>query len=55
MSIIYNLGIYMLASSFIMIAYVWINHIRHIRSGYDQMQENDLNTEDNLVKKSLAA
>lgn len=45
----------MLAPSFIMIAYVWINHIRHIRSGYDQMQENDLITEDNLVKKSLAA
>lgn len=56
MSIFYKIVLYVLVLSFIMIAYVYIKYLKHIRSGDTEIQENHtIIGEDNPVKKELAA
>jgi hypothetical protein len=56
MNIIFDIGIYVLASSFIMVAYVWFKSFRHSQSGYDQISEtNDVTEETQSAKENLAA
>jgi len=57
MNIIYTISIYMLASSLIMVSYVWFRYIKHTHSdSYSQIAESDNFTEENqYTGKSLAA
>jgi len=57
MNIIYNIGIYMLLSSVIMISYVWFRYIKHTHSAdYNQIAESDDFTEENYyTRENLAA
>ena len=57
MNIIYNIGIYMLTSSFIMVSYVWIRYKIHTRSAeYQQIAEaEDFTEKPQYTEKVLAA
>lgn len=56
MSTILNIGIYMIASSFIMVGYVWIKYVKHSRLEFEQMLENEkFSAEPEHEEKILAA
>ena len=44
----------MLASSFIMVAYGWIKHLRQIHSGDVEAQENDFLTEEDEQSEKIS-
>ena len=56
MNIIFTIGIFLLASSFIMVAYVWIkDHFRKKNFIDIEVYKNDLLTEEKLIKEDIAA
>ena len=56
MNIIYTISIYMLASSAIMISYVWFKYKKHTHSaGYSEIAESDDYAEENYYKQEILA
>ena len=56
MNIIYTISIYMLASSAIMVSYVWFNYKKHTHSAsYGEIAESDDYTEENYYNQEILA
>ena len=56
MNIVFSIGIYMLASSLIMVGYVWFKYVKHTQSDHQEMSEtNDYTQEAEPRKEILAA
>ena len=56
MNIIYTISIYMLASSVIMISYVWFRYIKHRHStSYNETAESDDYAEENYYNQEILA